>query len=91
MCTLGDAADVNPVIKLQRVSQEFDYRIDNCRVIKDAHIEHRKETWSISPSVDMVPFGVTIPATVPQGSEMSEGLMNDHVFRKKKLSKKGKK
>jgi hypothetical protein len=28
MCTLGDAADVNPVIKLLR-----------CRVIKGAHIE----------------------------------------------------
>jgi hypothetical protein len=41
MCTLGDAADVNPVIKflrhaLQRVSQE----IDICCVTKGAHIEH---------------------------------------------------
>jgi hypothetical protein len=35
--TLGDAADVNPVIKLQRVSQELDYRIG---VTKGAHIEH---------------------------------------------------
>jgi len=25
---------------LQRVSQELDYRIDICRVIKGAHIEH---------------------------------------------------
>jgi hypothetical protein len=33
MCTLGDAA-------LQRVSQELDYRIDICHVIKGAHIEH---------------------------------------------------
>jgi hypothetical protein len=47
MCTLGDAADVNPVpIKflqhaLQRVSQELDWnRIDLCRVTKGAHIEH---------------------------------------------------
>jgi hypothetical protein len=40
MCTLGDAADVNPVIKLQRVWQELDYRIDIFRVTKGAHIEH---------------------------------------------------
>jgi hypothetical protein len=38
------------------------------------------ETWSVSPSVDMLPFGVTIPATVPQGSEIPEGLMNNAVF-----------
>ena len=25
---------------LQRVSQELDYRIDICRVTKEAHIEH---------------------------------------------------
>jgi hypothetical protein len=42
MCSLGDAADVNPVIKfLQRVSQELDWnRIDICRVTKATHIEH---------------------------------------------------
>jgi hypothetical protein len=28
----------------------------------------------------MLPFGVTIPATVPQGSEIPEGLMNNTVF-----------
>jgi hypothetical protein len=28
----------------------------------------------------MVPFGVTIPATVPQGSEIPEGLMNNPVY-----------
>ena len=28
----------------------------------------------------MLPFGVTIPATVPQGSEIPEGLMNNHVY-----------
>jgi hypothetical protein len=53
---------------LQRVWQELDYRIDICRVTKGGHIEHlqgRTETWSVSPSVDMLPFGVTIPATVP--------------------------
>jgi hypothetical protein len=36
MSTLGDAADVNPVIKfLPR-----DYRIDICRVTKGGQIEH---------------------------------------------------
>jgi hypothetical protein len=28
----------------------------------------------------MLPFGVTIPATVPQGSEIPEGLMNNLVY-----------
>jgi hypothetical protein len=27
----------------------------------------------------MLPFGVTTPATVPQGSEIPEGLMNNPV------------
>jgi hypothetical protein len=47
MCTLGAAADVNPVPitfqrpALQRVSQELDWnRIDICRVTKGAHIEN---------------------------------------------------
>ena len=40
----------------------------------------RVKTWSVSPSVDMLPFGVTIPATVPQGSEIPEGLMNNPVY-----------
>ena len=31
---------------------------------------------SVSPYVDMLHFGVTIPATVPQRSEIPEGLMN---------------
>ena len=34
----------------------------------------------VSPSVDMLHFGVTIPATLPQGSEIPEGLMNNPVF-----------
>jgi hypothetical protein len=38
------------------------------------------QTWSVSPSLDMLPFGVTIPATVPQGSEIPEGLMNNPVY-----------
>jgi len=28
----------------------------------------------------MLPFGVTIPANVPQGSEIPEGLMNNPVY-----------
>jgi hypothetical protein len=28
----------------------------------------------------MLPFGVTLPATVPQGSEIPEGLMNNRVL-----------
>jgi hypothetical protein len=30
----------------------------------------------------MLSFGVTIPATVPQGSEIPEGLMNNPVLLK---------
>jgi hypothetical protein len=33
-----------------------------------------------SPPVDMLPFGVTIPATVPQRSEILEGLINYPVI-----------
>ena len=41
MSTLGEAADVNPVIKfLLHTWQELDYRIDICRVTKGGHIEH---------------------------------------------------
>ena len=32
----------------------------------------------------MLPFGVTIPATVPQRSEIPEGLMNYPVLLKRK-------
>jgi hypothetical protein len=85
-CSICEAADDNPLNKflrhaLQHVSQEIDWNsFDICRVKKVAHIEHlkgRTETWSVSPSVDMLPFGVTIPATVPLGSEIPEGLMNN--------------
>jgi hypothetical protein len=31
----------------------------------------------------MLPFGVIIPATVPQGLETPEGLMDNPVFRKR--------
>jgi hypothetical protein len=34
------------------------------------------QSWSVSPSVDILPFGVTIPASVPQRSEIPEELMN---------------
>jgi hypothetical protein len=62
---------------LQRVWQELDHSIDICRVTNGGHIE-----WGVSPSVDMLPFGVTIPATLPQRSEIQEGLMNYPVFAK---------
>ena len=39
-----------------------------------------QELWSVSPSVDMLPLGVTIPATVPKRSEIPEGLMNNPVY-----------
>jgi hypothetical protein len=35
---------------------------------------------SVSPSVDMLIFGMTIPATVPQRSEIPEGLTNYPVI-----------
>jgi len=38
------------------------------------------EIWNVSPSVDMLPFGMTIPANVPQRSEIPEGLMNHPVL-----------
>jgi hypothetical protein len=34
----------------------------------------------------MLPFGVTIPATVPQGSEISEGIMNNPVYFENNIS-----
>jgi hypothetical protein len=57
-------------------------KFDICRVTKGGHIEHlqgKTETCSDSPSVDMLPFGVTIPVTVPQRSEIPEGLLNNPV------------
>jgi hypothetical protein len=74
---------------LQRVWQELDYRIDICHITKGGHIEHlygRTEIWSVSPSVDMLPFGVTILVTVPQRSEIPEGLMNYLVCSGRKLT-----
>ena len=69
MSTLGDAADVNPVIKF--LPHSATYVAGN---------------WSVSPFVDMLPFGMTIPATVPQRLEFPEGLMicplyiNTHII-----------
>ena len=81
--TLGDATDVNPVIKflphtfhvcgrnlITGLTSVASPRVDI------EHLYGRTETWSVSPSVDMLPFGVTIPATVPQRSEIPDGLMN---------------
>jgi hypothetical protein len=33
----------------------------------------------------MLTFGVTIPATVPQGSDIPEGLMNYSVYMEERL------
>ena len=78
-CPTLQVLDMSCHTRCTCVWQELDYRIDICRVTQGGHIEHlsgRTENWSISPSVDMLPFGVTIPATVPQNSEIREGLMN---------------
>ena len=40
-----------------------------------------------TPSFDMLPFGVTIPATVPQRSEIPEGLKYYSVFQDGKTGK----
>jgi hypothetical protein len=37
----------------------------------------------------MLPFGVTIPATEPQGSEIPEGLMNNPVLKKIRYQQRG--
>ena len=79
MSTLENAADVNPVIKflphtcnvcgrnlIKGLTSAASPRVDIGRI----------ETWSVSPSVDMLPLDVTIPATVPQRSDFLEGLMN---------------
>jgi hypothetical protein len=61
------------------VWQELDYKFDICHVTKGGHIEHllsMTETWSVSPFVDILPFGVTILDIVLQRTEIREGLMN---------------
>jgi hypothetical protein len=74
---------------LQLVWQELDYRFDICCVTRGGHIEHlwgTTETLSVSPSVNKLPFGVTIAATVLQRSEILEGLMDYPVLRTKHLT-----
>jgi hypothetical protein len=46
-----------------------------CHVVYRVWKEHYYRI-DISPSVDMLPFGVTIPASVSQRSEIPEGLMS---------------
>ena len=41
---------------------------------------HIYKSFCVSSSVDMLPFGVTIPATVSQRSEIPEGLMNYPIY-----------
>jgi hypothetical protein len=58
-------------------------KFDICLFTKGGHIEHlqgRTENWSISPSVNMLPFGVTTPVTVPQRSDIPQGLNNYPVY-----------
>jgi hypothetical protein len=58
-------------------------KFDICLLTKGGHIEHlygSTQNLSNSPSVNMLSFGVTIPVTVPQRSELPEGLMNNPVY-----------
>ena len=59
MCTLCDSTNINTIIAietitadmLQTVWNEFDYRVDVCRITNVAHIEHHiryvTKTWSV--------------------------------------------
>ena len=81
MSTEGETLQISVLSSkhVQRVWQELDYSIDICHITKGGHIKHlqgRTAIWSVSASVDMLPFSVTIPATVPQRSEIQEGLIN---------------
>jgi hypothetical protein len=40
VCTTGDTARIDTILKLPREWQELEYRIDVCRVTRGAHIEH---------------------------------------------------
>jgi hypothetical protein len=60
------------------------FRHDCPLAVKDARTPRRPvhgKTWRDSLPIDMLPFGVTIPDTVPQRSEIPEGLMNYSVFK----------
>jgi hypothetical protein len=59
------------------------FRHDFPIAVKPASTPERlvcKLTWRDSLSIDMLPIGVTIPATLPQRSEIPEGLTNYPVF-----------
>jgi hypothetical protein len=59
------------------------FRHDCPLAVKPASTPRRlvhKKTWRGSLPIDMLPFGVTIPATVPQRSEIPEGLKNCPVY-----------
>jgi hypothetical protein len=46
---------------------------------RDGYWTGRTETWSTSAFVDIL-FGVTIPAALPQRSDISEGFMNYSLY-----------
>jgi hypothetical protein len=92
MSTLGDAPDVNPVIKflphtLQHLAVDSsDCLHDPLKHVASPRVDISKtckvgQKFGVSPSVDMLPFGVTIPVSVPQRSEIPKGLMNYPVYR----------
>jgi hypothetical protein len=59
-------------------------------VVKPASRSQRlvhKKTWRDSLPIDMLPFGVTILATVPQRSEIPEGIMNYPVYENAEICK----
>jgi hypothetical protein len=88
MSTFGDAADVNPVIKLlphsarhvcgRNLNTELTPATPPRLEISSTCKVGQK--LKVSPSAITLPFGVTILATVPQRSEIPEGLMNYPVF-----------
>jgi hypothetical protein len=87
MSALGDAADVNPVIKLLPYTCNVSGRnlITGLTSAASSRVNVlstccRTETWNVSPSGGILPFGVTILATVPQRLEVPEELMNYPVY-----------
>ena len=86
MSTLGDATDVNPVIKFLRnvrgrnLIKGLIYAASPSVDISSTCKVGQKFGASLSLSLDMLPLGVTIPATVSQRSEIPEELMNYPVY-----------
>ena len=83
--TLGEAADVNSLIKFlphtlhvcvrnlnTGLTSAASLRVDISRTCKVGH--------KLGVSLPLLTFDVTIPATVPQRSEIPEGLMNCPLF-----------